>query len=310
MNIVILGGSGFIGKALAQHYSHGGHQTITVSRSPLATLNSFHTHYDITLDNHRFLTPLLADADVIFHLASDSTPSSSKLQPTLEGVNNLVPTLALLESLQSTSQALLVFISSGGAIYNHREARAPYQESSSAQPMSYYGAGKLAIENFIAAYTHQTGNSAIIIRPSNVYGPGQIPKKQFGIVPTLFQALQNQQEFQIWGNGKTIRDYLYISDFVNLCEKISLTEWPASTLKTYNAGSGKGYSILEIIGVIESLAGKQLNKIFYDARSIDIPAVVLNSHAAKRDFKWEASVDLHVGLRKSWEWYTQSLSYE
>jgi UDP-glucose 4-epimerase len=311
MKIVILGGSGFIGKSLAHAFSQQGHDTVTISRSPLIRLNGHHSHYDITLDDNRNLLPLLSDAHVIFHLASDSTPGSSRLQPTLEGTNNIIPTLRLLENLQEIKQATFVYISSGGAVYDHNNPeQIPFLESSPTNPMSYYGAGKLAIEYFISAYNHQTGNRAIILRPSNVYGPGQVAKKQFGIIPTLFNAISHRQEFQIWGDGSAVRDYLYIHDLISLCTSIVNTRWPEGTFKTYNAGSSLGLSILDLINAIEEVTGETLHKVFHESRGVDIPSVVLDNRQAKNDFQWQPQVDIMPGLKQTWEWHKKTSNNE
>ncbi len=87
------------------------------------------------------------------------------------------------------------------------------EESSSIAPRSYYGAAKCAVEHLFRAYHAQTGHTVLIVRPPNIYGPGQLPKRQFGIVPTLMRCAQDGTEFEIWGDGSTIRDFLYIDDF-------------------------------------------------------------------------------------------------
>jgi UDP-glucose 4-epimerase len=303
MNIVILGGSGFLGSNLVRHLHSEGHFVHSVSRSPNPVLGPGHRHSDLTLDDRRSLLPLLEDADFLFHLASDSTPGSSRLQPVLEGMNNLMPTLQLLESLQQRTLPRLVYISSGGAVYNPQASSAPFSETAATLPQSYYGAGKLAAEAFIAAANRQTGQPALILRPSNVYGPGQRAKKQFGIVPTLLGAIRKEQAFTIWGDGSAIRDYLFIEDFLDLCSRLLHQEWAEDCLELFNCGSGQGLSVNQLCDSVEQVTGRQLQRKYESPRGVDTPAVTLNCERAAQRLGWSAATPLDSGLGKTWQWF-------
>ena len=107
----------------------------------------------------------------------------TQLDRGLEYFVNLLPTLRFLESLQKFPKVPLVYLSSGGAVYQPIESGG-LKESSRAEPPSYYGAGKIAIENFINAFACQHNGRALILRPSNFYGPGQHFRRGFGITCT------------------------------------------------------------------------------------------------------------------------------
>lgn len=301
MKILIIGGSGFIGKSLCSRLCNSGLYVTTISRSPIPALHKRHKHEDLTLDNTHEIKKLVKSASYIFHLASDTTPGSSKLQPSLEANNNIFPTFRLLELLQDIKSPPIIYCSSGGAIYN-TNASSPYDESSQLKPISYYGAGKLAIENFFSAYSHQTKNPAIILRPSNVYGPGQRTKKQFGVIPTIFNSISKNLPFEIWGSGEDIRDYIYIEDFLDLCFLIIQRKWERETLETYNVGSGIGHSIIDICNISEKTSKKKLNKIFMPSRGIDNPITILNCKKATSEFNWKAKTPLKKGLESTWSW--------
>ncbi len=303
MKSVILGGSGFLGHRLTQSLCDRGEEVLTVSRSPLRPVGPGHRHRDITLDDRRALSALLDDADFVFHLASDTTPGVSRLQPALEVNNNLLPLAGLLECLQGNGKPMLVYISSGGAIYDATEGS--LTESSATSPASYYGAGKLAAEALIQAYQQQTGHRALILRPANIFGPGQVPKKQFGIVPTLCACLLNNTPFTLWGDGSAVRDYLYIDDFLSLCEKIVSHAWPAATLETLNVGSGQGHSILSLCQLLEQVSGRQLTIESMPPRGVDIQSVVLDCARVQALLGWQATTDLSSGLEETWRWFSR-----
>jgi UDP-glucose 4-epimerase len=309
MKIVILGGSGFLGQHLTARLCADQHEIVTVSRSPIRSLAKNHSHADITLDDQQELRRLLIGANFLFHFASDSTPGSSRLQPSLEGLNNILPTLRMLEQLQGNTTTRLVYISSGGAIYDsNQDTSKGFTEDAVTNPMSYYGAGKLAIEEFIRAYSQQTGNGATIIRPANIYGPGQLAKKQFGIIPTLFNAITNGETFTIWGDGSAVRDYLYIDDFIDLCQRLLLPDINGDSLGLFNVGSGQGHSILDLYHSVEKVTGLELQIDFQPGRGVDVPTVVLDCSRAAQKLWWSAHTTLEAGLSETWKWYKNHVS--
>jgi UDP-glucose 4-epimerase len=305
MKTVILGGSGFLGQHLASRFSDDGHEVTTVSRSPRRSVSPQHQHRDITLDDRQALSELLAETDFLFHVASDTTPGSSRLQPGLEVVNNLLPLSGLLDNLQRVNKPLLVYVSSGGAVYDTGNGDGALAETGPTGPMSYYGAGKLAAEAFIQAYHHQSGHPALVIRPANIYGPGQIPKKQFGIVPTLCNCLMDNKPFTLWGDGSAVRDYLYIEDFLTLCSAIVDRNWQADSLEILNAGTGSGHSILELCRTLERVSGKSLTIDQQAPRGVDVPDIVLDCARAKDLLGWSAQTKLETGLTETWQWFCQ-----
>ena len=302
--VLVIGGSGFVGKALINrlnsifpviHTISRGHQKI--EKQP----NVF--HHRSSLDNPALLKKLLPHCRVVIHLASETTPGSSILQPALEATNNLLPSLRFLECLQRYSHLNLIYVSTGGAIYGDSENR-KVSEDLPLSPLSYYGAGKAALEKFICAYSRQTGNRALILRPSNLYGPGQIYRRGFGIIPTIFNHLLQGETLQLWGAATTIRDYLYIGDFVDFClillQKLSLENGVANV---YNVGSGNGTTLLELITTIEEITGETILKNFQPARAVDVKRIVLDVSRTKERFNWSGQTNLHTGLTQTWQWY-------
>ncbi len=305
MNVLILGGSGFVGSNLAARLCGDGHRVVTVSRSPLRTIVGApgeHEHVDTTLDDLGTLGAYLAACDFLFHLASDTTPGTSALQPTLEGLNNIQPTTKLLESLQTSSGMLLVYVSSGGAVYDST-IEPPYTEGTPCNPKSYHGAAKLAIEHFLQAYTVQTGNPTVVLRPANLYGPGQHAKRQFGIVPTILECVRETRSFTIWGDGSTVRDFLYIGDFLELCTCLIEKREQFKGYRTYNAGTGVGCSISRLCDTIETVTGQSIHRQFLASRDIDMPAVVLDSSQARAELGWLPTTSLEAGIERTWQWF-------
>lgn len=254
-----------------------------------------------TFDEKEHFAGLLEQCELVIHAASNTTPSSSAAKPQLDG--NLRTTLALLKALQQARRTKLLYISSGGTLY--RESHQVLSEEAALMPRSYHGAGKAAAEHFIQAWALQCGGSAFVLRPSNIYGPGQYPKRGFGIVPTAMQSMIGRQPLQIWGDGSSVRDYLYIDDFVALCHA-AISRFPEQGLRTMNASSGVGVRLNDLISLIESVAGRAVAKDYFPPRDIDMHHVVLDNSLARRELNWLPQVELRSGLIDTWSWFEET----
>ena len=304
MKILALGATGFLGEAVARRLAREGHEIVCLVRTADARSALPGVDYvQATLDDAQVIAEYAGDADFLFHFAWDTTPGSSKGQPTVEAVNNLLPTLRLLEQLQAVSGCQLVFVSSAGAVYGE-ESPGSVAEASPLSPKSYYGAGKLATEMFLHAYSAQTGSPVVIARPANVYGPGQVAKRQFAIIPTLMQALQDGSTFRIWGSGEATRDYLYVDDFADFFVAATGRRWQG--VNVFNLSSGRSVSVNDLCRLLETVSGRQLSLAHVPERGVDLHGVEIDSSHAMQELGWQATTDLEEGLKRTWEWFAQS----
>ncbi len=236
------------------------------------------------------------------HLASTSTPTSSAGQPLTELQGNLYPTLALLQALQSRPETPLIYLSSGGSLYSAANGESA-NESAHVAPRSYHGAGKVSAEHFISAWCAQYPSAVTVLRPSNIYGPGQNERAGFAIIPTAFGKLLREETLSVRGDGSSIRDYLYIDDFVTLCMRILAA--PAITgMSTINASSGIGTSLNELFATVEKVTGRRLRRSYEIGNAVDSRCVVMDSSLARQRYGWSATTPLHDGLRQTWDWLT------
>jgi UDP-glucose 4-epimerase len=299
--ILTLGGSGFIGTALSEALAAAGNEVVALTRSTTKPLRSTIKYVSGTFSSPADFAPLLSDCRTVVHLASNSTPGSSAGHPLHELEHNLRVTFALLEALQNASDCNLLYVSSGGTLYGD-ETVAPATESSKINPMSYHGAGKAAAEHFISAWAQQFSRSATILRPSNIYGPGQTAKQCFGIIPTTFAKIMKDEALEIWGDGKAVRDYLYIDDFIQLCLAIVDTPMICGTT-ILNAGSNTGTSLNELLSLIEDVTGRRIHRVQHAKRQVDASRVVIDSSEARRVHGWAPNTSLSEGLKRTWNWW-------
>lgn len=301
-NVLILGGGGFIGTALSRALEANGKHVVALTRNLTKPNDSSIRYARGSFNSPAEFAPLLTECKTVVHLASNSTPGSSAGRPLIELEENLRVTLSLLEALQEAPHCNLLFVSSGGTLYSDKTL-VPANESSNVNPLSYHGAGKAAAECFISAWTQQFSRSAIIVRPSNVYGPGQYAKQGFGIIPTSFAKIMKDQPLEIWGDGTAVRDYLFIDDLIKLCTAIIDTPTTFG-VKIFNAGSNTGTSLIELLNLIEQITGRLIRRDLQTRRQVDASRIVIDSGKAHSQFGWKASTSLTEGLKRTWDWWT------
>ncbi len=281
--VLLVGGTGFIGRALATRLQQQGVPVHVVGRANLTEL-----------------PVLLPRCGTVVHLASSTTPGLSARQPELEAPN-LALTLRLLQLLELQPTIHLIYFSSGGTVYGN-PVRLPVPEDAPLAPLSYHGVAKVAQE-MLCQVASGHGHRVSILRPSNAYGPGQGLRAGFGLVRTLLEHARRGSEMELWGDGNHLRDYVYIDDVVEAtCRLIA----EPGLSGTYNLGSGVGHSILQVQGVVESVCGRQIRTIFRPARSDDVREVVLDCARLQGVIRRATvTTDLATGIRRTWAWLQQ-----
>lgn len=296
--IFILGAGGFIGRHLANRLANANAPVIAATRHPVAFDNEYVRNVVAPWDDRAQFAQWLPQCRAIVHAASSSTPGSSAAQPQLDG--NLRTTLAMIEALQETPACRLLFLSSGGTLYGDRQA--PAREDDPLRPRSYHGAGKAAAEHFLHAWATQYGGTAVLLRPSNVYGPGQSARRGFGIIPTAFDCALHGTPLSIW-DGSTVRDYLYVDDLLDLCAA-TLSHALEPGAHVFNAAFGEGVTLDALIGRINAVTGRLIERRYEAARRVDVHTIIADTTAARSTFRWSPAIDLDKGLHRTWQWYS------
>ncbi|MEO8020997.1 NAD-dependent epimerase/dehydratase family protein [Polaromonas sp.] len=277
--VLLLGGAGFIGSALARRLAR--------ENMPVHILGR---HQQDQLEH------VLPQCGTVVHLACSTTPSASAACASLE-LGNLTLTLRLLDLLKNQPKTHLIFFSSGGTVYGNPRTL-PVTEDSPLAPLSNHGASKVSQEAFCSALRTE-GHPLTILRPSNAYGPGQMMKSGFGLIRTMLEHARAGTPLEIWGDGENIRDFIYIDDIVEA--SLRLIKLPQDA-GTYNLGSDMGFSINQVRGIVEAACGKELQTNYRPARGTDVRCVVLDSSRLKARLGWQAAVGLVDGITRTWDW--------
>ena len=275
LRIAITGPQGFIGRHLIQALAH--HQLVLMDRSKGADVRD--------LSSLEAFGPL----DIIIHLAALSYVPDSYDNPHGFYESNAAGTLNVLE-LARKAKARVIHLSS--YIYGHPQYL-PIDEEHPLEAANPYAHSKLISEEFCRAYTTHHNCDVCIIRPFNLYGPGQDSKF---VIPKMVQSALRREPIELF-DLRPKRDYLYVTDLVSLICRI--IDNPVPGLVTVNAGSGESTSLSAVASIIAELLGRQIEII--DAkrpRPNEILDCIASTERANSLYGWSSSTSLQDGLSK------------
>ena len=299
MNILVLGGNGFIGSHVVDELLDAGHDVRVfgrrheVWRKPLPSIK----YYLGDFSNVPLLAEALQGVDAVVHLISTNVPSTSNLDPIADIHGNLENSVRLFQTMVSVNVKRIIYLSSGGTVYGI-PSTIPVQEDHPLNPICSYGVVKVAVEKYLGMFEHLYGLKPLIIRASNPFGPRQGHEGVQGVVSTFMQKLLSGEKVVIWGDGSTKRDYLYVTDLAKFCRLAAESELTG----VFNAGSGSGLTLVELARLIEEVCGKKLNIEYKAGRAFDVREIVLNIEKARKLLNWNPGIALRDGLSLQFSW--------
>jgi nucleoside-diphosphate-sugar epimerase len=278
VRILVTGAGGFLGRPLVAALGRAGH-----AAGPLGG--------DVTLPG---TFAAAGPTDALVHLAAQSNVPASTRDPAAAWHANVDGTLQALEWARRDKVGRVVLASSAH-VYG-RPLRTPVDEEHPLRPRSPYGATKVAVEALAAAYHASYGLDTVVVRPFNVYGPGQAPGF---LVPDILGPLRRGQA-PVLGDPDPVRDYTFLDDAVAFFVAAATAEGVGG--QALNLGSGKGRSVAEVAEAAARASGTGLRPRFDPgkARGNEAGAVVADVSKARRLLGWAPRVDLDEGLRRTW----------
>jgi UDP-glucose 4-epimerase len=300
LNILVFGGTGFLGFNLVKALAKEKHHVRVFSRGnikPLETLKN--VNYIVgDISNNADLKEVLKDIDFVFHFASTTNPKIGENDLFFDLSTNLASTINILDKCVENNIKKFIFCSSGGTVYGNHDIT-PISEDCVCEPISSYGLVKHSIEMYIKYFSKKYDLNYEILRVSNPYGYGQFPDGSQGVIPIFIKNILNNIEIQVFGDGTSVRDYIYIDDFIDLNLKLLTINQKNNTL---NIASGKGISINDLIRKIEFQISKTAKIKYLPKRKFDVSKVHLNINKVKQVYNWEPKIDLDNGLKTTLNW--------
>ncbi len=331
-NVLIIGGAGFIGINCASYYLLKGDK-VTIfdnfsregSRKNIEWLKGEFTDKkvniiigDIRHDLHK-LEKLIKSADLIFHLAAQVAVTSSVENPREDFEINALGTFNVLEAVRkSASKAVLIYsstnkvyggledlkIAEGKTRYKFKNLPNGVSEERSLDFHSPYGCSKGTADQYVRDYARIYGLNTIVFRQSCIYGPHQFGIEDQGWVAWFIIALTLGKKITIYGNGKQVRDLLYVDDLISAYD-IAAKNIKKTKGQIYNIGGGIKNTIsiwYDFKPILEKLFNRKLSPNFSKWRPGDQPIYVSDIRKAKKDFGWEPKVEVKEGIKKLYDW--------
>ena len=298
MRVLITGGAGFLGTALAHRLVQEGHRVQVLddlsagdpSRLPKEVL---FTRGDVR-DVPRLWT-LLRDVECVFHLAARVFVAESVLYPREYNAVNVGGTVSVMEAMRDAGVKRVVLTSSGAVYGNQRHQ--PVHEDLEPDPDSPYAVSKLAAEHYVRTIGRLWGIETVILRVFNAYGPGQFaPVYRAPVIPALTKQALSGGSLVVFGNGEQIRDFVYVDDVVDALVA-------AATAKNVdraiiNVGSGQGTSINQLAQYVGVVVGRRTRTLYSQAEDGGVPQLVADITLAQEKLGFCPRLSLEEGLRQ------------
>jgi UDP-glucose 4-epimerase len=295
--ILVTGGSGFIGRHVVAALAHGGADVRVVDLNAHPDPGVEVVQGDIT-DRAVLERAFAGGVDSVVHLAAVTSVLRSLEHPELTYRTNVDGTAAVLEASRGAGVDALAFASTNAVT---GPMRAPaIVESATLEPLTPYGATKAAAEMLMSAYTASYGVRCTSLRLTNVYGPGMQAKDS--IVARLMRAIRLETTFEIYGDGRQVRDYVHASDVVGAVE-LALTDerWSGPMV----IGTGTSLSVLEVVEEVRRVSRAELTVRHGPAKAGEMPAVIVDPSRA-RAAGWSPRYTFAEGLKGVWEEWAQA----
>ncbi len=295
--VLVTGGSGFIGRhVVAALTSEGARvRVIDLKEHPDPSVEIVQGD----LADPEALEAALADGiDAVVHLAAVTSVLRSLEHPDLTYRTNVAATHGLLEGARVAGASALVFASTN-AVTGPMEEPA-ITERARLRPLTPYGATKAAGEMLMSAYSASYGLRCTYLRLTNVYGLGMQAKDS--IVARLMRAIRTGATFEIYGDGRQVRDYVNVADVVDAA-KLALRDenWSGPVV----IGTGTSLSVLQVVDEVRRATQAELEVRHGPAKQGEMPAVIVDP-ARAHELGWAPQWGFSEGIDAVWEEWSQA----
>lgn len=299
MNILVTGGAGFIGSHVTDLYIKNKQRVVVIddlSSGTRKNVNPQAVFYKEDIRKKGIFTIIKKEKiDILNHHAAQIDVRKSVEDPVFDTKINIEGSLNIFEACRKNKIKKIIFASSGGAIYGDTDILPTPENLTSFKPSSPYGVAKLAVEYYLQYYLLTHRIPSIALRYSNVYGPRQDPYGEAGVVAIFSQIMIAGKQPIIHGDGKQIRDFVYVSDVaqsnVNAVEK--------DFVGAVNIATGEGTSVNKLFSLLLDITKSKSKEVHGPAKVGEQRRSVLSIKLANKVLDWHPHTKLRNGLKKT-----------
>ena len=304
---LVSGGAGFIGSHLVD--------ALIAQGNRVRVLDDFSTGLRENLAHHRELdivegslvdsnavAKAAAGASVVYHLGALASVARSVETPLLSHAACATGTLNVLDAARKAGVRRVVYAASSSA-YGGASSEKGQTEDTPLKALSPYAAAKLAGELYMQAFTATYGLETVRVRFFNIFGPRQRADSPYsGVIALFIAAMSADKPPTVHGDGLQSRDFTYVANAVQALLKAA--DAPKQAVgDVYNVGMGSSISVLELVGALNKLLGKNLKPLHGPVRAGDVKFSKADISRTRKDLGYAPDVTFEEGLKRTLAWY-------
>ena len=298
MRVLVTGGAGFIGSHIVDSLLAAGHTVCVVddlSTGLAGNVPRGVAFKQLDICDGKALQEAVQSfkPEVVYHLAAQMDVRRSIVEPDFDARVNVLGGMNVLRAAVAAGAWRFVYASTGGAVYGN-PAKMPVTESQLPEPVSEYGASKLAFEHYLSVYGNRGQIEYAALRFPNVFGPRQRPDGEAGVVAIFTGQMLRGEPVRIFGNGRKTRDYLYVADIVDA--NVRAASGPSGVVA--NLGWGREVSDLEVFETIATATGYRNPPVYVPTRPGEVERISLDASLARDTWGWRPTVTFREGVER------------
>lgn len=314
-HIAVTGASGYLASNLVTALTEIDCSIVRISRkdnlpSTPGQANVTDVCADISLG--QVWTEIVSKADIIYHLAAQTSVGEAEKDPIADFNANVLPVLHMVKACKSHGHCPVV-VFSGTATQIGLSEQLPVTENHPDSPITVYDMHKLAGENYLKHWARLGVLRATILRLANVYGPGpRSSSSDRGVINMMVRKALSGQELTIYGRGDCLRDYVYVDDVIRAFLKAAVNIEQLNA-KHFLIGSGQGFTIAQAIGLVAEEAQRMTHRPvcvkhitpLSQQSTIESRNFVANTKAFRDKANWQIEYDLPRGIRRTLKFFAK-----
>jgi len=310
MRVLVTGASGLIGSNLVESLQKDGHDVRGTYRTNIENISNGVEWIKGDLLDFNFCREITKDIDIVFHCAANTSGAHvMSSTPLVHVTPNVVMNSQLMEASYEAKVKKFIFMSSS-VVYPYTAEKPNHEEEFIFGDIyeKYFAVGwmKRYTEKLCEMYSKVLSPSmqCIVLRPANIYGANDKFDNRSHVLPaTIMKVVNKQNPIEVWGDGKDIRDFIHIDDFIRAC-KIVMDK--VDSYDIFNIGSGVGKSVNDILFTCMELEGYDTDVTYNSDKPSMIPIRLLDVSKAKDKLGFETEISLREGLKKTIKWYKEN----